>query len=73
MGGLRPGRPSIDPRSNGGAGPNEVDELVIVDPTKRSIAWPPLAENRYVQVRSSALLGVSVDEVTRNIAWPGNA
>lgn len=51
---------------------HRVDELVIVDPTQRSVTWLALEEDRYVEVRTSALLGVSADEVIRDISWPGD-
>ena len=50
---------------------HSVDEVVIVDPKDRSVTWLALTQGRYVDVKSSALLGVSVDQVASQIAWPG--
>ena len=48
-----------------------VEELLIADPTLRSVQFFVLAEGgRYVEVESSALLGVRAAEVTSAIAWP---
>ena len=48
-----------------------VEELLIADPTLRSVQFFVLAEGgRYVEVESSALLDTRSAEVTSAIAWP---
>lgn len=47
-----------------------VDEVVIVDPERRSVSWLALTGDRYHEVDRSTLLGVGVAEVARFIAFP---
>jgi Uma2 family endonuclease len=47
-----------------------VDELLIVDPRKRSVTWLVLEAGRYVERDASALLRVSSDELSAQIDWP---
>jgi Uma2 family endonuclease len=47
-----------------------VDELLIVDPRKRSVTWLVLGTDGYTEQDSSELLGVSSTDVTEQIDWP---
>lgn len=47
-----------------------VDEVVVADPTDRSLAWMSRLGASYERVSRSALLRVAVDEVAARIEWP---
>jgi Uma2 family endonuclease len=47
-----------------------VDELLIVDPRKRSGTWLVLGTDGYTEQDSSRLLGVSSFDVAAQIDWP---
>jgi Uma2 family endonuclease len=49
---------------------HSVDELLIVDPRKRSVTWLVLEAGRYAERDSSSLLRVSSDELSGQIDWP---
>ncbi|CAN5766317.1 MAG: Uma2 family endonuclease [Iamia sp.] len=49
-----------------------VEEVVVVDPSVRSVAWMALVGGAYQPVDHSAVLAVDVDEVARRIEWPSN-
>jgi Uma2 family endonuclease len=48
----------------------EVDELLIVDPASRSIAWLALREGEYRRVDQSEILDMDADKLARRIDWP---
>ena len=47
-----------------------VDEVVVVDPADRTVAWMALVDGRYEPVERSALLDVDVATVAEAIDWP---
>jgi Uma2 family endonuclease len=47
-----------------------VDEVVIVEPESRQVAWLARRGERYVEVDHSAVLDVAVADVVGEIAWP---
>ena len=49
---------------------HEVDEILIVDPTERSVTWLALVDGRYIEVPMSALLNVGVDDLAGDVTWP---
>ena len=49
---------------------HSVDELLIVDPGKRSVTWLLLEAGRYAEAESSPLLGVGPAWLAGQIAWP---
>jgi Uma2 family endonuclease len=46
-----------------------VDELLIADPALQLVTWLRPEDGRYVQLESSALLGVSAAELVGQIDW----
>jgi Uma2 family endonuclease len=48
-----------------------VDELVIVDPSERTVAWFVLVGAAYQAVDRSRLLDVAVSEVRAGLGWAG--
>ena len=49
---------------------HQVDELLIVDPRKRSVAWLALAEGEYGAVQRSGLIDLGPGELAERIDWP---
>ncbi len=49
---------------------HHVDELLIVDPEKRSVEWLALREGAYVAVDRSALIDLGPADLTQRIDWP---
>jgi Uma2 family endonuclease len=47
-----------------------VDELLVVDPTDRSVAWFALRESECRQVDRSEILDLNADTLARQIDWP---
>jgi len=48
-----------------------VDEICVADPMARQIRWFRLDGAAYVESAESALLGVTVADLDRQITWPG--
>ncbi|HEY5344020.1 MAG TPA: Uma2 family endonuclease [Solirubrobacteraceae bacterium] len=49
---------------------HHVDELLIVDPEQRSVEWLGLTGGEYHPIERSALIDLSVAELSRRIDWP---
>ena len=49
---------------------HQVDELLIVDPRERSVAWLVLAEGEYRAVQRSRLLDLGPGKLAERIDWP---
>lgn len=49
---------------------HDVDELLVVDPDKRTIDWLALADGRYEQIEHSGLIALSAAELSQRIDWP---
>ncbi len=49
---------------------HEVDEVVVVDPAERSVAWLARVGEGYEPVTRSVVLDVEVAEVADRIEWP---
>jgi Uma2 family endonuclease len=49
---------------------HEVDELLIVDPADRSVAWLALREAEYLPIEHSAMLDMSASALAEQIDWP---
>ncbi len=49
---------------------HEVDEVLIVDPAKRSVDWLGLHAGAYRGIERSALIELSVGELGEQIDWP---
>ncbi len=49
---------------------HDVDELLIVDPAKRSIDWLGLSDGDYKKIKSSTLIDLGVAELSERIEWP---
>lgn len=47
-----------------------VDELLFVDPVKRSVTWLALRDGSYDPVEHSALIELSASELAQRIDWP---
>jgi Uma2 family endonuclease len=47
-----------------------VDEVVIVDPGERSVAWLELRDGTYHAVSHSSVLGTDVEALATAITWP---
>lgn len=48
-----------------------VDEVCIADPMTRELRWFALEGGSYEEATASALLGVTVPDLTAQIDWPG--
>ncbi len=48
---------------------HEVDEVVIVDPAERAVRWYALVGGEYREIEHSAVLGVGVGDLARQIDW----
>lgn len=49
---------------------HKVDEVLIVDPEKRSAVWLALAGGEYTSVKHSSLIELGPDELSQDIDWP---
>lgn len=49
---------------------HHVDELLIVDPDKRSVQWLGLKDGSYDPMQRSRLIELSAAELTQRIDWP---
>lgn len=49
---------------------HNVDEILIVDPLKCTLAWLGLAEGRYREVAHSSLVELDADRLAGQIDWP---
>jgi Uma2 family endonuclease len=47
-----------------------VDELLIVDPQKRSVDWLSLADGQYRSIERSGLIDLGPAELAQRIDWP---
>jgi Uma2 family endonuclease len=50
-----------------------VDEVLIVDPSKRSIDWLGLNEGEYRPIERSGLIELSTSDLAEQIDWPPSA
>jgi Uma2 family endonuclease len=48
----------------------EVDELLIVDPAGRSVAWLALSDGEYRPIDRSRLVGLAASDLAERIDWP---
>lgn len=48
----------------------DVDEVVIIDPSRRAVTWMERDDRRFRQVERSTLLGVDVGDLADHIDWP---
>lgn len=49
---------------------HRVDELLIVDPDRRSVEWLRLAGETYERTERSNLIDLGPAELTQRIDWP---
>jgi Uma2 family endonuclease len=49
---------------------HQVDEILIVDPGKRTVDWLALADGEYRPVERSALIELGSGELAERIEWP---
>lgn len=49
---------------------HEVDEVLIVDPLKRTVAWLGLAGGSYREVAQSSLVELDAERLAQQIEWP---
>jgi Uma2 family endonuclease len=49
---------------------HEVDELVIVDPTKRTVDWLARAGDRYESTARSGLIELGPQRLAEQLGWP---
>ena len=49
---------------------HRVDELLIVDPEKRSLSWLALAGGEYQPIGRSGLIDLGSDQLAERIDWP---
>ena len=47
-----------------------VEELLVVDPARRSVEWYTRSADRFVRADDSSLLGVTEAQLTDEIDWP---
>jgi Uma2 family endonuclease len=47
-----------------------VDEVLIVDPTERSVSWLELGDGEYRRVERSGLIELGAAELTERLDWP---
>ncbi len=50
---------------------HRVDEVLIVDPRKRSVSWLALRDGEYEQVERSGLIELGREEFADRLRWPG--
>ncbi|MBC8092736.1 MAG: Uma2 family endonuclease [Pseudonocardia sp.] len=48
-----------------------VEELLVVDPARRSVEWYVRGDTGFVRAAGSIVLGVTETELTAEIDWPG--
>jgi Uma2 family endonuclease len=48
---------------------HQVDELLIVDPTKRKVDWLALGHEAYGPADGSALIDLAAEDVARRLGW----
>ena len=48
----------------------QVDELLIVDPTKRTVDWLALAQREYRAIERSRLIDLGPAQPAEQIDWP---
>ncbi len=51
-------------------GEHHVDEVLIVDPAKRTVAWLALGEGRYLPIERSRLIELGPSALAELIDWP---
>jgi Uma2 family endonuclease len=51
---------------------HEVDEVLIVDPQKRSVNWLALAEGEYRPIEHSELLDLGAQGLAEQLDWPAS-
>jgi Uma2 family endonuclease len=51
---------------------HDVDEVLIVDPAKRSVDWLALTDGEYRPVEHSGLIDLGPRELAEQIEWPGS-
>ncbi len=49
---------------------HDVDEVLLIDPAKRTVTWLALADGEYQPVGRSALIDLSPTELAEQIDWP---
>jgi hypothetical protein len=49
---------------------HHVDELLIVDPEKRSVSWLGLSGGEYQPIERSTLIALGPSELAERIDWP---
>jgi Uma2 family endonuclease len=49
---------------------HHVDEMLIVDPSERTVHWLGLADGEYRDVPRSGLIDLGPDELVARIDWP---
>jgi hypothetical protein len=49
---------------------HDVDEVLIVDPEKRTVDWLGLADGEYKPIEQSGLIGLGPGELAGQIDWP---
>jgi len=52
---------------------HDVDEVLIVDPAKRSVDWLGLNDGRYQPIAHSGLIEMGAAELAERIDWPASA
>jgi Uma2 family endonuclease len=51
---------------------HDVDEVLIVDPAKRSVDWLSLEQGEYRPVERSGLIDMGASELAQRIDWPAS-
>lgn len=49
---------------------HDVDEVVIVDPQKRSVSWMALKGDAYEPIDHSGLISLDAQQLARQLRWP---
>jgi hypothetical protein len=49
---------------------HDVDEILIVDPAKRTVSWLELAGSQYREAPRSSLIELGPEELAERIEWP---
>ena len=49
---------------------HDVEEILILDPEKRSVSWLGLADGEYRPIERSGLIDLGSDQLTGQIDWP---
>jgi Uma2 family endonuclease len=52
---------------------HDVDEVLIVDPEKRSVHWLGLADGEYRPIERSGLIDLGPNELAEHIDWPSSS